>query len=119
MSATPWPSNLPEYPLRDGFGQAGQETMFKSSPTQGPIKTRPKYSVTTEPVQLSIVMTTTQYNNFLDFFHNILEEGSLPFSWIDWITGFPVDYQFLSKPSVSYWAISHWQLNMSLQAIPR
>ncbi len=114
-----WPASLPQYVLKAGFSQSGQETTLRSQMSQGPAKTRPRVTQSTVPIRCSTVLDPTQVAAFEDFYANDLEQGALEFEWVDHVHGTdPVRYRFTRKPTYGYWAFERWQIQMDLERMP-
>jgi hypothetical protein len=94
MANAVWPAELPEYPLVQGYTRKPQAARVRSAVDAGPAKVRRRFTAKVRNVTYLVTLTKAQLAIFWDFYDNTLAEGSLPFNWVDGVTGAPAVLRF-------------------------
>lgn len=75
-----WPETLPKEFLARGFSYGTKGNAVRSKVDQGPAYQRPRYSTRTDSFTAMVILNQTQLNTFLDWYHDDLAGGSMPFT---------------------------------------
>jgi len=101
---TAWPPSLPDYiPINTTLRDA--DLVILQPTTTGPGKTRSRYTVSHELVEMRMPMTAAQLATFHNFFRSTLRSGELPFTWEHPITGLDAEYRFTPGQPPTYTAL--------------
>jgi len=84
-----WPTTLPQYPRRDGYTFKPGSNVIESETETGPPKRRRRATARIDRFGCSLVLDADQWTEFYEFYHSILEDGSLACNWIHPETGLP------------------------------
>lgn len=98
MANPVWPGTLPQTILL-GLQDVRGAATIRFSNDAGPAQVRKLFSNATRTVTRRVVLTQAQRIALDTFFVETLEEGSLPFDFVDTVTGLACAYRFLQPPS--------------------
>jgi hypothetical protein len=79
MAVPPWPAELPQRVLRDGYSEKLRDGRLFSRTQSGPGKVRRRYSSAVLPVSASLIIDEAQKARFERFWIEETAYGSLPF----------------------------------------
>ncbi len=120
--AVSWPPSLPQGDAAQGYDtieEAEDRLLFKDT-TSGPGKLRPKYTSGPARVSMPMILTKAQLTTLMDFYHDTLKGGSLPFEWVHVRTG--ADQLFRFQPGVVPTAqmilADRYRVTLALEMIP-
>lgn len=81
MAAPVWPLDLPQKPLRSGYGDKLPNNQLRSEMDIGPDKVRGKGKAESEVDSVTYVMRDAQRDLFKSFVRDTLQGGVLCFDW--------------------------------------
>lgn len=93
-----WPETLPQKILRSGFAPGLASNTLRQKMEYGPDKIRKRKAPAYRPMQAEATMTITQLGLLLVFYETTLQQGSIPFDWLDPIFGTPLTFRFVEPP---------------------
>ncbi len=96
--SVPWPAELPQKILYDGFEEQFPNNLIRSNPDMGPPKTRRRTSVGFKPFKANMVLTTAQTLIFDSFFKDSIMDGAEPFELTHPRTGELITLQVGASP---------------------
>lgn len=76
-----WPAALPQTLNQEGYSEAPQSGVVRTSMDSGPDFVRRRFSATTTNISGSMLLTETEWAALLTFFETTLLGGSLSFTW--------------------------------------
>jgi hypothetical protein len=94
MANAVWPAELPQVPLVQGYTRKPQAARVRSAVDAGPAKVRRRFTAKVRNVTYLITVNKEQWAIFWNFYDNTLAQGSLPFDWIDGVSGDPATLRF-------------------------
>ena len=114
-----WPGNLPATPLV-GFSEQRQRNVVTFKPEVGPPKLRRQSTAVVVNANCTFEMSNDQVTDFLDFYVNDLEDGSIPFGWNHPITGNWYSWVFDpdEAPSIEQVAVDINYVTFKVQRLP-
>lgn len=86
-----YPTTLP-LPEWDGFAIQAGKNKIQTEMQFGMIKQRRLYTSNKQSQIVKIQLDNTELQTFLTFYNTTLKNGTLPFTWIDFITEASKDY---------------------------
>lgn len=118
MAIPVWPTSLPERFDADGYEEEEANNILRSETDMGPPMVRKRTSANVLPVKGSLYLTTAQRATLREFYRDDCQSGSIRFSWVDQITGDPLEYRFKEPPK---WGAKTNELHMvtlDLEVLP-
>lgn len=116
---TDWPLTLPQRFLASDYNDALPDNVIKTQMDAGPPKRRRKTTSNIRVVNGSMLMTTDQWDDLVDFFQNTLKEVSpfnLPEPGNDALDTLTV--VFSSPPSRQYFSPGRWRVVLRFEVQP-
>lgn len=89
-----WPASLPQNLMVEGLRVTQQKNAVRQEMAAGPVFQRRRFSAVSTTVEGAMLLDTTQYDTFWDFYNNTLGGGVTEFDWKHPITGDSVTMQF-------------------------
>lgn len=96
-----WPLSLPAAPLRGSWSETLEDDVIAFRPEVGPPKLRRRATSSWSTAQAGFVMTAAQVSQFLDFYRNIVANGSLPFTFMHPVEGVAATWTFEAAPQIN------------------
>jgi len=118
MPIPSWPGTLPTAPEPSGYTNVERDAVLRSEMGYGPAKLRQRTSVVIRDVTMHFFLDNTDMETLNDFYTNTLERTQ-PFSWINHLTGDPVNYRFIVPPTfVPFGSALYWDVTIQLEIVP-
>lgn len=76
-----WPSSLPQYVLEEGYSRNLRSNVIRTNNSLGEAKVRRRNTKIIYDLNVSMVMSTTQFSTFETFFQNTIGLGALSFNF--------------------------------------
>ncbi len=89
-----WPATVSSAPLQGSYGEQFQSNLTKFQPDVGPPSVTRRSILKATRIECVFRMTQVELDDFLDWFHDDLEDGSLAFEWTNPIYGQALRYRF-------------------------
>jgi hypothetical protein len=93
MSTAVWPAGLPQEALM-GLSRQTDPNVIAYQTGHGPVKLRRSSSIPAVYETTEIELTGAQVATFDTFFDTTLVSGTLPFTWVDMISGAATTFRF-------------------------
>ena len=106
--ATLWPTDLPQEPLYSGYSQVPNNSRIESAVGYGPPKVRRRTTLVTTITSITLALSQAEVYSLSIFYQSILEGGTLPFQWIDFIAQNPADFRFTTEVQYSPRGYQNW-----------
>lgn len=113
-----WPSALPTGFLKDGFTLSPQDSRLRSPMDAGRPKQRRRFTAKTENFTGPLLMDPDQVTAFVEFYDDVLQDGTLTFRWVHPRTRLPVDMQFVGPYSLTSFDGRNYFVNVSVEVLP-
>lgn len=115
---TSWPSTLPQYVDQDGYTQTSKNPLIRTEMDAGPAKVRLRYTAVPEEFNISLVLTKTQLDTFVNtFFRNALHYGADTFLWKHPVTQAAATCRFTSMYNVVPHGLD-FKMTISMEILP-
>jgi hypothetical protein len=101
MTNITWPDLLPTGLLADGFTKQPQSKVIRTNMDAGPKKARRRYTARTVRYTGQQIFDALELNVFEQFYHNVLADGVLRFSFADPITDEIAEFRFTEEYTVT------------------
>jgi hypothetical protein len=111
-----WPDYLPSALLEDGFGKQPQSNVIRTAMDAGPKKARRRYTATAVKYSGKQVFDAAELMVFEQFYHTVLADGVLRFSFADPVTGETAEFRFAEDYAVAS-AGGLYEVQMSLERL--
>lgn len=111
-----WPTSLPQTPLLEGFSDAPQSSVIRTSMT-GLTKQRNRYTAVVSDVKEVYLLTPAQFTTLLAFYTDTLKNGSLSFIKYDVITATNKSYRFTKPYEDTFNGVQH-KVKLTLEKMP-
>ena len=118
MATETWPITLPQVPLYQGFAQTEKTATIRSPMGYGPAKVRRRTTAAIQPVNASLMLSTTEKDTLLNFYDVTVRGGSDRFNWIDHLTGATVEYRFTAPIQWFPRSCDLWMALLNLEILP-
>jgi hypothetical protein len=115
--ASAWPIGLQQFLNEGRFTQKQQDTNIITKVETGARKIRRRFTQPTTEMSCQIWIPKSQYQTFLDFYNVTLQNGSLPFTFNDPITGTERNWRFLQPFQSSYLGGVNFVIDMMWEAV--
>jgi hypothetical protein len=112
-----WPVSLQQYLNQGAFSQNAQETNIRTNVETGPFKVRRRFTQPVTNMDCQIWMPKAEYPVLEDFYNVTLQNGTLPFEFVDPITGVLRNWRFKSPYKTGHLGASTFIVNMEWEAI--
>lgn len=99
--ATPWPAELQQLLLQDGFSYNIGDQKLTSSVDVGPNKIRRTSTRSIDSLAGAIFLTVEQYAIFRTFYDTTINGGITPFTATHPIKFIPADFRFVGNPTIN------------------
>jgi hypothetical protein len=93
-----WPSELPQYPLVEGYNRTPQSSLLQFNTDTGRAKERNRATAMPEQITENYVIEDNLYSVLDSFFKNDAGRGTIPFFKTEPETGLTKEYRFRSPP---------------------
>jgi hypothetical protein len=113
-----WPSDLPDYPLLNGYSEAPQSGVLRTQMDSGRPKRRKRYNAPPTQFNVQFNLTGSQLQTFEDFFETDLEFGALGFDWTHPRTGTSVSFYFVGSYKTKALSPDVFQVSFRLELLP-
>ena len=110
-----WPANVSSAFMMADYAEELEGNIDQFTPEVGMPKTRRRSSNSTERLSGSIIMTTTEYATFLDFFRDTIEDGTKSFNMLHPRTQANTKLQFVEAPSISDYGPDLWKVSVKMR----
>lgn len=109
-----WPSTLPTSFLAEGYAETLGNNAIRSNMSQGPPKTRRRYTSAPRQVTGAMEMTPDQRETLETFYDQAIASGTLPFEFSPY--GRPETYEwlFVEPPTLAPLGEATWRVSMRL-----
>jgi hypothetical protein len=114
---TDWPSDVPFFELRDGFGHTAADNVLRTPMDSGPAKARRRTTSAPQVVTGAARMTRAQYRAAKTFIDGTLKGGALSFTACDPVSGEDQTYRLTAPLSLSPMGLG-WRVTASLEILP-
>ena len=81
MALSVWPTTLPRYFERESLNVVPKANKIVSQPEVGPTRSRLRSTVRLYTVNGDLILTATQRDSLLTFYHTTLKAGTQRFTW--------------------------------------
>ena len=95
MTPATWPGTVNQNVLRDGFTVKPEANRISFKPETGKAKRRRRTTIATELVTYGLLLTLDEFADLLDFWHDDLLDGTLPFTFTDPLDEAEKTYEFV------------------------
>jgi len=110
-----WPSSVSSNFMLGDYTEELENNIAQFTPEVGMPKTRRRGSNSTEKITGSIIMTSTEYATFLDFFRDIIEDGTKPFNMLHPRTQTTTKLKFIEAPSIVDYGPDLWKVSVKMR----
>lgn len=93
-----WPASLPDFVLREGFGEGFKKLAIRTLTDSGRAKRRKRFSDAPVPHTFPIEFSSDQLTTFQTFFNDTLGGGALSFTKTNPRTGVTDTFAFTASP---------------------
>lgn len=117
---TVWPPSLPQRLLLDGYGDTADSGSIRTDMDAGPAFVRQRFTAVSTQVAGSLVLTRAQTQTLDTFFHQTLQEGSQPFTWVHPRTGAAATMRFNTSQQLQYSGLGRgwYHVQLALEILP-
>lgn len=118
MADIDWPVGLPTAYQQSGYTEGDVDNLITSTMMSGPIKRRPRTTLGYLPINVEMILSSTEKSTFEDFYNITIKYGALPFNFPDY-TGTSTTEVFLDSKQITPMSGSgkHWKLAMALRTL--
>lgn len=120
--AVVWPATLPQNDDAIGYDtvEEAEDRLLYTPTTAGPGKLRAKYTKGPARISIPVVYSESQVNTLMDFYHNTLYGGALPFEWKHPRSGADQLFRFQPGvvPAVQLVTPDRYRVTLHLEMIP-
>ena len=113
-----WPGTVNQNVQQEGYAETPDTNIASFAPEIGPPKTRQRMSMSTDKLSAVLLLTATEYANFLTFFRTTLSDGTQPFTFTHPRTKSTVTFRFVGAPKMQAIGPDTYSLSMTLQTLP-
>lgn len=116
---TDWPPTLPQRFLASDYSDALPDNVIKTQMDAGPPKRRRKTTANIRMISGSMIMTTDQWEDLVDFFQNTIKEAApfnLPEPGNDAVGILVV--VFSTPPQRQYFSPGRWNVSLRFEVQP-
>lgn len=122
MANPVWPLTLPQDVLQ-GHTETPPVMIIRTDMDRGPAKQRRVRTAAPRPIDIAVELESrAQVTAFLDFFHDTLAGGALPFDWTHPRTLAATTFRFReanrSPPKPRHVGGETWQVDLALEIMP-
>ena len=117
--AAQWPSTLQQYLDGDSFTYSIGNTLTTTEMDIGTPKVRRRFTKSVDNYAVTIRADSTQLNTFLNFYNSTLAGGSLPFEFLDPITGALRNFRIQPTPNTRHIGAGNWRVAMTWIRLPQ
>ena len=117
MTIAYWPVALPSKPLVAGLTAQRQDNKIGVQPEVGDAKVRRRFTGTMKDFAATFVLTAAARATLDDFHDATLQDGVLPFAWVDPQTSEAATFRFVSPPQWSKATAGAWRATCQLRRI--
>lgn len=110
-----WPSDVSSDFMLGDYTEELENNIAQFTPEVGMPKTRRRGSNSTEKITGSIIMTSTEYATFLDFFRDTIKDGTKPFNMLHPRTQTTTKLQFIEAPSIADYGPDLWKVSVKMR----
>lgn len=89
-----WPSNLPDFVLRDGYEEGFKDLVIRTKQDSGATKRRKRFSDGPEPYKFPLEFTSDELDDFRTFYEDDIASGALSFTKLHPRTGVTETWAF-------------------------
>lgn len=111
-----WPSELPQYPLVNGYSRAAMDSTIAFAPDAGKPKRRNRATGMPDIVTEQYVIEKNQYTVFDNFYKVDAGRGTIPFIKPEPETGLNVEYNFTAPPEYNFQG-THYIVTVQLERL--
>lgn len=115
---TSWPSQLPAYPLLDGFRETLPETALRTDMEQGPAKVRLRTTAAVTRLVCNYLMSKAQVAALDTFYQATLQGGALSFEFLHPRRNETVMARFIRPPEYMAGKGGFFRVAAELEVLP-
>ncbi len=113
-----WPVSLQQKLDAEGFSHQFGTTTIRTDMDIGPAKVRSRFTDAVDVYSSSIIITFDEYTTIRTFYKTLLNNGTLPFTYLDPFTGEEQVFRFLSAPTFAALGGRAFKVALSLEKLP-
>lgn len=115
---TSWPSQLPAYPLLDGFRESVPDTAIRTDMEQGPAKVRLRTTAAVSRLSCAYLMSKAQVTALDTFYQAGLQGGALSFEFLHPRRNVTVMARFVRPPEYAAGNGGFFRVSAELEILP-
>jgi len=120
MTEIYWPETLPQKINTDNFTEKPQKQFVRSQMSVGPPKQRRRFSVGKVDYDFSMIMSTTDMDEFKEFFHEDIHDGALKFQFPDpYDVSDYITVRFRDIYEINNVGYDAWEVTMKIEKLPK
>lgn len=113
-----WPSELPQYPLADGWRETGPDNVVRTPMDVGPAKVRRRSTSAPWTATAAFRLTAAQLATFRAFLAVDLADRSLSYDWAHPVSGADATWRITEPPQLSPIAGGlYWRVDLTLEQV--
>lgn len=113
-----WPVGLQQKLDSESFEKKFGSTSTRSDMDTGPAKVRSRFTDAVDNYGCSILLDFSEYNTLQTFFKTTLNNGTLPFLFVDPFTETEETFRFVEPPSIRALGGRTFRVSMTWEKLP-